>query len=59
MREKLKLRLVKQLKVENNVFNEVKQHFDEPEMIELVQLIGLYTGVSMMVALVQPEMDQY
>jgi alkylhydroperoxidase family enzyme len=51
--------LVKQLKVEKNVFNEVKLHFDESEMIELVQLIGLYTGVSMMVALVQPEIDQY
>lgn len=33
--------------------------FDDPALIEIAQLVGLYAGVAMMVALVEPELDAY
>ncbi len=37
----------------------LREHFDEAQLIELTQLIGLYNGVAMMVALVRPSPDAY
>ncbi len=51
--------LVKQMIVEQDVYDKAKRHFGEPVLIEFVQLIGLYTGVAMMVALAQPDLDRY
>jgi 4-carboxymuconolactone decarboxylase len=41
------------------LFATLRRHFDDSQLIELTQLIGLYTGVAMMVALVQPALDDY
>ncbi len=51
--------LVKNIEVAQPVFEEVRKYFEEAELIELVQIIGLYTGVAMMVALAKPELDHY
>jgi hypothetical protein len=34
-------------------------HFDEATLIEITHLVGLYTGVAMMVALAKPNFDRY
>jgi len=51
--------LVKNIKVSEKTYSSVAKYFKEEELIEIVHLIGLYTGVSMMVALVQPKFDNY
>ncbi len=51
--------LVNRIRVNQSVFDEAKKYFNDSVLIELVQLIGLYTGVAMMVALIQPELDLY
>lgn len=51
--------LVDRLDVEQPVFDEARRHFTEEELVELTLLIGLYTSVSMVVALAKPEHDAY
>lgn len=51
--------LVRTLAVDDALFARLRASFDEPDLIEMTQLIGLYTGVAMMVALVQPALDAY
>jgi 4-carboxymuconolactone decarboxylase len=51
--------LVKRLSVDDALFAELREHFDEPTLIEMTQLVGLYTGVAMQVALARPERDAY
>lgn len=51
--------LVRRIEVEQPVFDEARRHFSEAELVELVLLIGLYTGVAMIVALAKPELDSY
>jgi 4-carboxymuconolactone decarboxylase len=51
--------LVSTRRVDDALFAGLRRHFDEAQMIELTQLVGLYTGVAMMVALVRPELDAY
>jgi 4-carboxymuconolactone decarboxylase len=51
--------LVARLAVDEALYARVRSHFDEPRLIELTQLIGLYTGVAMLVALIQPQADDY
>lgn len=51
--------LVQTRRVDDALFTRLREHFDEAQLIELTQLIGLYTGVAMMVALVQPALDDY
>ena len=51
--------LVATRRVDDALFARLRGHFDEAQLIELTQLIGLYTGVAMMVALVQPALDAY
>jgi 4-carboxymuconolactone decarboxylase len=45
--------------VDDALYARLREHFDEAQLIEMTQLIGLYTGVAMMVALVQPALDAY
>lgn len=40
-------------------FERARVHFDDATLIELTNLIGLYTGVAMMVALARPDFDRY
>ena len=35
------------------------RHFSEENLIEIIQLAGMYRGVAMMVGLIRPELDQY
>ena len=51
--------LVKHLNVSDELYASIRQHFSEEELIEITQLIGLYNGVAMMVALIRPEFDRY
>ncbi len=51
--------LVRNRAVDDALYLRLRTHFDEAQLIELTQLIGLYTGVAMMVALVQPALDDY
>ena len=51
--------LVRRLDVDDALYARLHAHFDEPTLIEMTQLIGLYTGVAMLVALVRPERDAY
>ncbi|MGB8330433.1 MAG: carboxymuconolactone decarboxylase family protein [Polyangiales bacterium] len=51
--------LVEHIDVDQLVFDEARRHFAEEELVELTLLIGLYTSVSMVVALARPEHDAY
>lgn len=51
--------LVKSLSLSDGAYAAARSHYDESTLIEIVQLIGLYTGVAMQVALSRPAMDQY
>lgn len=51
--------LVKHLNVPDELYASARQCFSEDDLIEITQLVGLYTGVAMMVALIRPEFDRY
>ncbi|MED5619459.1 carboxymuconolactone decarboxylase family protein [Ideonella sp. BN130291] len=51
--------LVRRLAVDDSLYAELRGHFDEPTLIEMTQLVGLYTGVAMLVALARPGRDAY
>ncbi|MBI3523978.1 MAG: hypothetical protein HY066_05520 [Betaproteobacteria bacterium] len=51
--------LVRTLAVPDEVFTNAHQHFSEAELIDITQLVGLYTGVAMMVGLIRPRFDRY
>ncbi len=51
--------LVKRLEVSDEVFAAAKAHLDDAELLEITHLVGLYTGVAMLVALIRPLYDQY
>lgn len=45
--------------VPDPLYARLREHFDEATLIEMTQLVGLYTGVAMLVALLQPPADAY
>jgi alkylhydroperoxidase family enzyme len=51
--------LVARLDVDDALYAEVRKHFDDAQLIEMTQLVGLYTGVAMLVALARPDRDGY
>ena len=51
--------LVQTTSVSDDVFERVIEHFSEAELIEMTQLVGLYTSVAMLVSLIRPNSDQY
>jgi alkylhydroperoxidase family enzyme len=51
--------LVARIEVDDETFELARMHFDEPTLIEIVQIVGLYTGVAMQVALMRPRFDHY
>jgi len=51
--------LVSRMEVAQPVFDEARRHFSEAELVEMVLLVGLYTGVAMIVELARPELDNY
>jgi 4-carboxymuconolactone decarboxylase len=46
-------------KVDDVTYAEARRHFDEATLIEIVQIVGLYTGVAMLVGLARPQFDRY
>ncbi|WP_037055536.1 carboxymuconolactone decarboxylase family protein [Rheinheimera baltica] len=51
--------LVTCLDVSDNTFYKLRNYFDDAQLIEIVQLVGIYTGVAMLVALIRPKLDNY
>jgi 4-carboxymuconolactone decarboxylase len=51
--------LVQRLDVDDAVYALLRAHFDEPTLVEMTHLVGLYTGVAMLVALARPAFDRY
>jgi len=51
--------LVARRDVDDALYEALRRHFDEPTLIEMTQLVGLYVGVAMLVALARPERDEY
>ena len=51
--------LVQNISLSDELFARLTNHFSEAELIEMVQLVGLYTTVAMMVDLIRPELDPY
>ena len=51
--------LVKTTSVSDEVFERAVEYFPEAELIEMTQLVGLYTSVAMLVALIRPGSDPY
>jgi len=51
--------LVSSLSVSDPVFEQALEHFSAAELIEMTQLVGLYTSVAMLVSLIRPETDPY
>jgi 4-carboxymuconolactone decarboxylase len=45
--------------VPDEIFAGVKKHFDDAVLIDITNLVGMYTGVAMMAALAQPDFDLY
>lgn len=38
---------------------ELRRHHSDEQLIEMTQLVGLYAGVAMLVALIEPDLDAY
>lgn len=51
--------LVRRIDVDDALYAALRRHFDDPQLIEMTQLVGLYTGVAMLVALSRPDPDGY
>jgi 4-carboxymuconolactone decarboxylase len=51
--------LVAHRQVSAAAFARVKQHFGDPDLLEITNLVGVYTGVAMMAAVAQPRFDTY
>jgi hypothetical protein len=51
--------LVQRLAVDDATWADARAAFDDATLIELTQLVGLYTGVAMLVALTRPPPDRY
>lgn len=51
--------LVKQIKVSDSIFDNVSQYYNESLLVEIIHIIGFYTGVAMLVAFSKPEFDNY
>ena len=50
---------MRRLAVDDALWERLRVHYDAPTLIEMSQLVGLYTGVAMLVALARPEPDAY
>jgi 4-carboxymuconolactone decarboxylase len=51
--------LVARRALDDAEFARVRAHVDEPTLIEITQLVGLYVGVAMLVGLARPAFDRY
>lgn len=51
--------LVSRLAVDDATYDAARRHFDEPTLVEMTHLVGLYAGVAMLVALARPAFDRY
>jgi len=51
--------LVTRIDVDDATWALLREHFDEPALIEMTQLVGHYAGVAMLAALARPALDRY
>lgn len=51
--------LVNKIQVSDETYTKLSAHFSEEELLDITHLVGLYTGVAMMVALGKPAFDNY
>lgn len=51
--------LVEKSSVDDSLYEEARTRFDEATLIELSQLVALYVGVKMLVAVARPAHDRY
>lgn len=51
--------LVNTLAIPDDVYANARLNFSDEELIDLTQLVGLYTGVAMLVGLIRPRFDRY
>jgi alkylhydroperoxidase family enzyme len=51
--------LVATTSVSDEAYERASQYYSAAELIEMVQLVGLYTSVAMLVSLIRPELDPY
>jgi alkylhydroperoxidase family enzyme len=51
--------LVQNISLSDELFTRLSTHFSEAQLIEMVQLVGMYTMVAMMVDLIRPALDPY
>lgn len=51
--------LVRRLEVDDALFDELRRHHGDAEILEMTLLVGLYTGVAMLVAVARPAWDDY
>lgn len=51
--------LVARQPIDDALFARLREHADEALLIEATQLVGLYSGVAMLVSLIRPALDDY
>lgn len=51
--------LVGSFAVADACYATARRHFDEATLLEITHLVGLYTGVAMLVGLARPRLDEY
>jgi alkylhydroperoxidase family enzyme len=51
--------LIARIDVDDATWARLREHFDEPALLEMTQLVGHYTGVAMLAALARPALDRY
>ena len=51
--------LVKKISVTDSIFEAMTNYYEEAQIIEIIHIIGFYTGVAMLVAFCKPELDNY
>jgi 4-carboxymuconolactone decarboxylase len=52
-------KLVHHVAITDDEFLAISAYYEEPELIDIIHIIGLYTGVAMIVAFTNPTLDNY
>jgi 4-carboxymuconolactone decarboxylase len=51
--------LVKHIALSDDIYEGLSLYFEEAEIIEIIHIVGFYTGVAMLVAFAKPALDNY
>jgi alkylhydroperoxidase family enzyme len=52
-------KLVKHESITDILFEAISSQYTETELIDIIHIVGLYTGVAMLVAFATPSLDNY